>query len=602
MADNDIDDTTRKFFLESDSPQLEKIYLWARARYAAPWAVFGAVLLRVAASVGPNVQLPGLIGGRASLNLLCAFVSPSGGGKGISDKVARLAWPTPVLELPLGSGEGIAAIFKQPDKPSADEEPVTSAILGVPEIDTLTGLASRQGSILLAQLKSMAMGEQIGQSNASKATSRVVQAHTYRCCLSVGAQPGHTGVLFDDTSGGTPQRFLWFPTTDAAMPDNRSPDPEPLDTKLPSWSTHDDVELQYGPEEIAQTVISAHLARQRGQADALDGHAMLTRCKVAAVLAVMHSRSVVSEWDWQRSADVMAVSDRTREWIVTEAKRAARAKVHDRAVLRAVGDAIYDDRVLEGVKRSIVRMLDRDGEQAGNELRSRLGKREKRDLFDQAVALLEQDGIVVRETVERGTRFRIAVGQGDQLGQGPNRQVSEGDPVGHPDQSDNVTDLDTRRSHEADPPKLTAREWFEKHIADLQAAGHTTAKSVAVLEAGEAAGFTKNNLRQAVSAHPDVKLISRKGGGATWSIEPGKQVPEYVGAPQWLDDFLDRQTEATVLPEDVRIAGEAAGHPWHSVRRAAGMSSRIESIPAHGHAKNDRLWKIQPAIESETSA
>lgn len=216
------------------TPQLQTIYRWARARYAAPWAVFGAVLLRVSASVGPQVQLPGLIGGRASLNLLCAFVSASGGGKGISDKVARLAWPKAILELPIGSGEGIAATFKRPDKEGENNEAISAAIFNVPEVDTLAGIASRQGSILLAQLKSMAMGEQIGQQNASKATTRVVAAHAYRCCLSVGAQPGHTGVLFDDATGGTPQRFLWFPTTDASMPSEAAPDPP--SSWYPTWS------------------------------------------------------------------------------------------------------------------------------------------------------------------------------------------------------------------------------------------------------------------------------------------------------------------------------------------------------------------------------
>lgn len=84
----------------STSDQLTQIHQWARARYAAPWAVFFAVLLRVSASTGPHVQLPGVIGGRASLNLMGAFVAPSGGGKGISDKVARLAWPANIKELP----------------------------------------------------------------------------------------------------------------------------------------------------------------------------------------------------------------------------------------------------------------------------------------------------------------------------------------------------------------------------------------------------------------------------------------------------------------------------------------------------------------------
>lgn len=141
---------------------------------------------------------------------------------------------------------------------------------------------------------------------------------------------------------------------------------------------------------------------------------------------------------------------------------------------------------------------------------------------------------------------------------------------------------------------LTAREWFANHIAELQTAGHTTTTSLAVMKAGEAAGFTRNNLRQAASAHPDVRTIDRKGGTATWSIEPGRQVPEYTSAAQWLDSWLDRQDASTVQPAEVRIAGESAGHPWHSVRRAAGLSPRIESIPAHGDARTERIWKIVP--------
>lgn len=385
------------------TPQLQTIQQWARARYAAPWAVFGAVLLRVAATAEPSVQLPGVIGGRASLNLLAAFVSPSGGGKGISDKVARLAWPALIVERPVGSGEGIAATFMPP---KGDTEPITRAIINVPEVDTLAGLASRQGSILLAQLKSMAMGEQLGQSNASEATTRIIAAHAYRCCLSVGAQPGHTGVLFDDTTGGTPQRFLWFRTIDPDMPADRADDPDPLDTRLPMWTpdTHGVVEIAYGPPEIAETIVAAHIARQRGDAEALDGHAMLTRCKVAAVLAILHHRSVVSELDWLLSGVVMAESTRTREWIRDETKRAERQKIRARALARARGEEFVDERRLDVVKRRIGRILT-EGPATHGDLNRRVGKREYRELLGAALADLETEGVISSEKLPRGMRY-----------------------------------------------------------------------------------------------------------------------------------------------------------------------------------------------------
>ncbi|ORV85556.1 hypothetical protein AWC11_01650 [Mycobacterium interjectum] len=588
------------FFLESGSDQLKKIHQWARARYAAPWAVFGAALLRVAASVGPHVQLPGIIGGRASLNLLCAFVSASGGGKGISDKVARLAWPTAILELPIGSGEGIAATFKKPDK--EDENAVTAAIFNIPEIDTLTGIASRQGSILLAQLKSMAMGEQLGQSNASKATSRIVAAHSYRCCLSVGAQPGHTGVIFNDTTGGTPQRFLWFPTTDPDMPATTTPDPEPLNTALPRWKPAEDgvVEILYGPPEIPEAIVAAHIARQRGQADALDGHAMLTRLKVAALLAIMHHRSVVSELDWELSAEVMAVSDRTREWIVNEAKKAEREKVRAKAIARAVGDEVYDSRLLDSVKRSIVRTLERDGEQAGNELRSRQGKRERRDMFDKAIAELAADGVVESVAVDRGTRYRLTQSvHPEQLVQGPSAQVILGEHAVQGEPPDNVTSLDTHRSHGDHRPKLSCQKWFNNHIAELRAAGHTTAESFAVNRAGEAAGYTRGNLSQAASGHPDVVAIARTSRGATWSII-GDRRSAYVPATEFFAQYLSNlPPNATQIDQnDYQRASAAAGYSWEAAAKAATKHPRVESVPAAGNSRNDRVWLIKPETEA----
>ena len=420
--------TDDEFFSATD--ELKTIHQWARAKYAAPWSVFWAILLRVAASVGPNVQLPGLIGGRASLNLIVAFASPSGGGKGISDKVARQAWPGKIEELPLGSGEGIAAAFKKPDN---DDEPHrTAAIFMCPEIDTLTGLASRQGSVLLAQLKSMAMGEQIGQSNASKATSRIVPEHSYRACLSVGAQPGHTGVVFDDTTGGTPQRIIWALTIDPTMPETPTPEPAPLDTTIPAWTVGDEgvVEIQYGPAEIAKTVIGAHLARQRGEADALDGHAMLTRLKVAALIAIMHRQSVVGEREWRLSEIAMQNSNRTREWLLAEAKKMDREKIRGRALRQAAGEEFISDRRLERAMKAVIRWLEKaeGNELPANILRSKL-KADLRDHLGAALAELVDRGSVIEISVDRGHRYRLnSESTGCTEVQGPSLQVSKGVP------------------------------------------------------------------------------------------------------------------------------------------------------------------------------
>lgn len=589
---------TPEFF--DATPELNTIYRWARARYAAPWAVFGAVLLRVAASTGPHVQLPGLIGGRASLNLLAAFVSPSGGGKGISDKVARCAWPAEIIERPIGSGEGLAATFLPPKKDG--QEQITRAIFSVPEVDTLAGLASRQGSILLAQLKSLAMGELLGQSNASDATTRIIPAHTYRACLSVGAQPGHTGVIFGDTTGGTPQRFLWFPTTDPDMPAERAADPDPLDTVLPRWQPGPDgvVEIVYGPEEIAQTVIGAHLARQRGEADALDGHALLTRCKVAAVLAILHKRSVVGELDWQLSETVMEVSDRTRQWLLEAARQAARAKVRERAISRAVFDEIVDQRHAETVRRRIVRLLS-DRAMPRGELRRAMGKQHYREAFDAVFAHMEEVSQIVSVPGEKVLHYKLNpefTGEPEFTPENPSSGGVNSRFTG--ELSATITDLDSRRSHESERPRQTARAWLAEHLAKLRAAGHTTAESFAVLEAGEAAGYSRQSVRVAASDSPEVTVIGRRGKVSVWDIT-GAATARHQGAATWVANYIERLARdghTEVDKEKFRAAAQAAGYTWTAARHAATDSGRIESIPGHG---STTVWVIRPADVTETA-
>ncbi|MDJ0014949.1 hypothetical protein [Rhodococcus erythropolis] len=575
--------TVDEFF--DATPELQIIRQWARARYAAEWAVFGGVLLRVAATTGPEVQLPGVIGGRASLNLLCAFVAPSGGGKGISDKVARLAWPAPIVERPIGSGEGIAATFVPPKKEGI--EPITKAIINVPEIDTLAGIASRQGSILLAQLKSAAMGEQLGQANSSEATTRIVPPHTYRLCMSVGAQPAHTGVLFNDTTGGTPQRFLWFHTTDPNMPADVTPDPEPLNARLPFWRPDADgvIEVVYGPPEITEMIIGAHIARQRGQEDALDGHAMLTRLKVAACLAILHHRGVVSELDWQLSGVVMEVSNRTRDWVVAESKKADRRKIRDRAIGRAMGDEVVEDRRLDRAKEGVLRWLERQGELPANKLRTNL-KANLRDYCGAALAELVDAGQVVQIEVERGTRYRLPESTGCTEVQGLKPQLGDGVP---PVQGVPLPALHAVTDAPNGTTQKTARQWIDAYVSRILDSGVDTVESAKVYEAGQVAGYKIDNLRQAAKSSDLISVAARKGSVTVWNLGAGGE-NTVVSAEEWLTGWL-RSTGGWVKAADVYAAGLAAGYGRDTVKSAsvrAEVAKRGQSIATE--------WCVAPAV------
>ncbi|WP_285031972.1 hypothetical protein [Mycolicibacterium sp. lyk4-40-TYG-92] len=561
--------TDDEFF--SATNELRTIYQWARARYAAPWAVFFAVLIRVAASVGPHVRLPGVIGGQASINLLVAFVSFSGGGKGISDKVGRLAWPATILELPLGTGEGIAETYMLRGKESEDNERITAAIFNCSEIDILTGLDARQGSTTLGTLKAFAMGEQFGSTNASKASSRNVPAHSYRGCVSVGAQPGHTGVIFNDASGGTPQRFLWAPTTDPDMPAEHCDDPPPLDTQLPLWGPNSEgvVEVQYGPVEIRQTIISAHLARQRGEGDALDGHWMLTRLKVAATIALLHHRIVVSEHDWQLSAAVMAKSDSTRAWMLEQARKANRAKVRDRAMTRAAFDEFIEGRHTETVRRRIIKLLT-DGSMPHGALRRAMGKQHYREAFDAVLPHLEKISQVVIVKGDKVPHYALNPEFTGEPEFTPENSSSEGvnqEFTGEP--AATVIDMETRRSHDPTTPKLSATKWLGQHVTQLRAAGHQQVESFAVLDAAEAQGYKRQSIVAEASKHPEIRVVGRGSDGTMWWIDPTQSPPaEYRSAAEWIEEYVSALPDGAEIDKDDFKSKGTPRYSWENLRKA----------------------------------
>ncbi|OBF42570.1 hypothetical protein A5719_03325 [Mycolicibacterium peregrinum] len=583
----------------SATDQLKLIHEWARSSYVAPWALLVSVVLRVTANTSHGVMLPGPPA-PASLNMGVVLVGRSGAGKGVSDKLSRVLWPADIHEEGLGSGQGIAELFKEQKNP---EDRITSALISVSEIDHLTALNAGQGNNTRAALKAALTGDRLGSKGASAATTRAVPADSYRLCLSISAQFGHTAVLLDDVTGGTPQRLLWAPVTDPDMPDEPGPTPDRvLDTALPTWAVSGaQVLIQYGPPEIREHINSGLLANGRGIGDALDAHRTLVRCKVAAALAILDHRMVVSALDWELSEHIMAKSDATRAAVLEYDRQAARAKVRDRAMSRAAGEQFVSDHKLERAKKAILRWLERDGQLARHDLRRKL-KADLRDHFDPAVAELAAAGQIV--ATRDGSQERYDLGSGGTRVpevHPPNPQVSDRVPEVHGVPEATVTELDSHRSNDSERPKLSCQKWLNQHVEQLRAAGHTTIESFAVIEAGQALGYTKGSIHQAVSAHPDMRTVDRKRGRAIWSITPDYRPPRYESADAWLDGWLDKQGSDTVDPNDAKIAGEAAGHNWDSVRRAAGRMARIESVPAHGEARTERIWNIVDANREDAS-
>lgn len=371
---------------------LRTIRQWAYSRMCSPWAVLGAVMARALTAVPPWITLPPLIGGRGSLNLFVALVGASGQGKGAAESVAAEAMPVPVHLAPLGSGEGLAHQYAHYERRELIRDR-HACLFSEPEIDTLTALGARTGSTLNSKLRNVFSGEEIGFGYADATKRITLGRHDYRACLILGVQPGRAAALLADAAGGTPQRFVWLPATDAAVSIDRPATPAPLPIP-PAFGSY--ARCMGVPAEAESTVLSAHVARARGDGGALDGHALFVRLKVAAALAVLDERVDMSREDWALSAAVMAVSDATRT-AMTEMMRAAQAaedaeRGASQGRQRAAADAVAAEKTVERVAEWIVRKLkESGGQRMWGPLHHRLPSRD-REYFEHALLALAEAG------------------------------------------------------------------------------------------------------------------------------------------------------------------------------------------------------------------
>jgi hypothetical protein len=408
-------------------PELEHIRTYAQAQMASPLAVLAMVLARVVCQTPIAVVLPDIIHDHASLNLTIALVGISGSGKGGATGVARRAVNigTPNFNThTLGSGQGIAHGYGHWEKPSKDEpgrvvRHADSVLFTVEEVDHIAGHNAQNGSTTLAEQRRFSMGEKLGHLYVDHIRRVEIGAHTYRGAIVVSVQPARAGVLLDAVEGGTPQRFWWIPTIDTNPPDTEPARPTPWQWQPPSADELPPVERFTGLRpipvcETARTAIrDAQRARNRGEGDPLDGHALLTRERIAAALGLLHGHYGITDEDWTLAGTLTAVSDATRAGVVATLEAKTRTVNVARAHAEADRDEVKEDRQDQRVARRLLAILRREGDWVnGADLRRRLTSRD-RVALESAVANLIAAGQAESEPIPQdtptsrpGTRYR----------------------------------------------------------------------------------------------------------------------------------------------------------------------------------------------------
>lgn len=377
--------------------------------------VLYSTLARLSGMISHNIRAVTGIGGRASLNVYAAMVGVSGAGKSIAAGCVRDLMAPADDDfrdgLPIGTGEGIAETFMGAVEEATGElhqkgpykgDPVMTkvrkqvrhnAFFYVDEGQTMAKLAERTGSILGETLRRAAIGEALGQTNASEERTRYIAPGSYSLGLLAGFQPSIATVLLADAHTGTPQRFFWGWADDPSIPDTPPPFPGPIEPHPGRMRPSEPVDIDF-PVSIKQMLWRERVARGRGDlvVAELDGHAGLMKVKLAAMFALLDGRMSVTEDDWALAEVVWQCSCAVRDSLVLRAQREAAAerqraddaKVH--AELRSHVAKKGADLTLERVAHLVRRHASTVGGITYGGLKKALASRD-RDVAEKAVAL-----------------------------------------------------------------------------------------------------------------------------------------------------------------------------------------------------------------------
>lgn len=328
--------------------RLQHIRQFAHAAGCSGDVLLHSFLARLSGMIPHHIHAVSGIGGRASLNLFVATVGGPGAGKSTGSSLNRGLLPSDDPEfrdgLPVGSGEGIAEAYMGTVEEETGEvrrskggaeTPVMrrvrkqvrhNAYFYIDEGQILAKLGERTGSTLGETLRRAAVGETLGQTNASEERTRYVEAGSYSLGLLVGFQPTTALPVLSDAGTGTPQRFVWGWAEDPSIPDNPPHSPGHLPALDCLKTRSEPVDIGF-PKRVRDLLWRERVLRNRGelQVPELDGHAGLIKVKVAALLALMEDRYGVAEEDWQLAEVMWDASCAVRDSLLARARREAEA-------------------------------------------------------------------------------------------------------------------------------------------------------------------------------------------------------------------------------------------------------------------------------------
>jgi hypothetical protein len=387
-------------------PELQTIRQHGEASMGSPWALLGVVLASVAEAIPPSVVLPPLGNGKrayGSLNVFFGIVGNSGQGKGVATQEAPavIAPAVPTREVRSskgGTAEGLAndLLKDDVDKSLSPEQQIAerSVRIDLPEIDTLSHLTDRKGSLLEPEMRKIWSGEALGQNNAYKETSREIPPHMYRVTAVVGVQPLRSQHLLASSDGGTLQRFVFLSGGNPDHPDVEPEAPEPIKwtPPYPAVRSNSFTVIRLSPR-VKKELADDRRATIREQPTHENGHYNLSRLKIAALLAALAERRDVNDDDWSLAQMIMIESDAQIQKMKSALAAARNTSARGRGMADAERKVAEGDAMTMKAAGKLEAVLKEKGKLPSGGLRTRITA-SLRDYFDSALHYLEATGKV----------------------------------------------------------------------------------------------------------------------------------------------------------------------------------------------------------------
>ncbi|QJS13221.1 hypothetical protein HKX69_30045 [Streptomyces argyrophyllae] len=371
--------------LWNTTPTMRQIRQMAQARRAQPDAVLHAVLARTAAMADPTVRVDSGIHQPATLGWYCGLFGPSGAGKGQAENTAEELTPFPNINLAyidISTGQGIIAAYLDLEVDPEDGDAKKKVLV---QTRTRGYALATEGSVLdaMAQMSAAAtlngvlckawMSERQGTSNAEVERRRVLPKGAYTLSMSLGVQEEPAAKLLEMGSIGLPQRLAWaHATLGPDTPKKRPATTGPItvtardgsETPVTTWVAYLRNVTIPVPEHVTEELdgLALDISFGRGADAPLDTHEPLWRLKCAALLALLHGRTAVTDQDWEMARVMWQTSRSVRDRVQEAAQRRTQAErdaVRAEAVKTAAQShaAVYE--LEKGVHPSVVNVAKR---------------------------------------------------------------------------------------------------------------------------------------------------------------------------------------------------------------------------------------------------